>query len=220
MFVKEESKSMETLKVLKIVPILKKTMFVMAATFFLFSCVGSPSVSRVPASSLTDLSGYWNNTDVQIVCESLIDSCLSSRRIAEFAEEQGRRPRIRIGSFKNNSDEHLDPSIIATRMKVVITNSGKAEFVADSATQGEIRAEQQDQLVNASEDTAASIGNETGADFLLTGSVKTIVDRLGNLSTRTYVVTAELVNVETGALYWTDENSEIKKVINQPKLKF
>ena len=211
---------METLKVLKIVPILKKTMFVMAATFFLFSCVGSPSVSRVPASSLTDLSGYWNNTDVQIVCESLIDSCLSSRRIAEFAEEQGRRPRIRIGSFKNNSDEHLDPSIIATRMKVVITNSGKAEFVADSATQGEIRAEQQDQLVNASEDTAASIGNETGADFLLTGSVKTIVDRLGNLSTRTYVVTAELVNVETGALYWTDENSEIKKVINQPKLKF
>ncbi|MDR2783588.1 MAG: penicillin-binding protein activator LpoB [Treponema sp.] len=192
-----------------------------APVFFMLSC-GSVSVSRVSSDSLTDLSGYWNNTDVRIVCESLIDSCLNSARIARFAEEKGRLPRIKIGTFKNNTDEHLDPAIIPNTMKVVITNSGKAEFVADSATQNELRAEKQDQLGAASYETAASIGNETAADFMLTGSVKTIVDRdpTGRRSTRTYFVNAELTHIETGVIYWTDENSDIKKDIRQSKVKF
>jgi PBP1b-binding outer membrane lipoprotein LpoB len=188
--------------------------------FFMLSCGSDPSVSRVPSNSLTDLSGYWNNTDVRIVCTSLIDSCLNSSRIARFSGEKGRLPRIKIGTFKNNTDEHLDPAIIPNTMKVVITNSGRAEFVADSATQNELRAEKQDQLSAASYETAASIGNETAPDFMLTGSVKTIVDRAGLTSTRTYIVNAELTHIETGVIYWTDENSEIKKVVQQPKVKF
>ncbi|MDR0375440.1 MAG: penicillin-binding protein activator LpoB [Treponema sp.] len=191
-----------------------------APLFFMLSCGSAPSVNRVSSDSLTDLSGYWNNTDVRIVCTSLIDSCLNSSRIAQFAGEKERLPRIKIGSFKNNTDEHLDPAIIPNTMKVVITNSGKAEFVADSATQNELRAEKQDQLSAASYETAASVGNETAADFMLTGSVKTIVDRAGRASTRTYIVNAELTHIETGVIYWTDENSEIKKVIQQPKVKF
>jgi PBP1b-binding outer membrane lipoprotein LpoB len=188
--------------------------------FFMLSCGSAPSVSRVSSDSLIDLSGYWNNTDVRIVCTSLIDSCLNSSRIARFAGEKGRLPRIKIGTFKNNTDEHLDPAIIPNTMKVVITNSGRAEFVADNATQDELRAEKQDQLGSASYETAASVGNETAADFMLTGSVKTIVDRAGGVSTRTYFVNAELTHIETGVIYWTDENSDIKKVIQQPKVKF
>jgi uncharacterized protein (TIGR02722 family) len=184
------------------------------------SCGSVPSVSRVSSSSLTDLSGYWNNTDVRIVCTGLIDSCLNSSRIAQFTKEKGRIPRVKIGTFKNNTDEHLDPAIIPNTMKVVITNSGRAEFIANSATQNELRAEKQDQLGNTSDDSAASIGKETGADFMLTGSVKTIVDRAGLTSTRTYIVSAELTHIETGVIYWTDENSEIKKIIQQPKVKF
>jgi PBP1b-binding outer membrane lipoprotein LpoB len=199
---------------------MKKFIPIIVVVFLFFSCESIASVSRVPSSSLTDLSGYWTNNDVRIVCDSLIASCLDSNRIAQFSREKGRLPRIKIGVFKNNSDEHLDPTIIANTMKVVITNSGRAEFVADNATQSELRAEKQDQIGNTGDDTAASIGNETGADFLLTGSVKTIVDRAGNTSARTYVVNAELTNIETSVIYWTDENSEIKKVIQQAKMKF
>ncbi|MDR1073327.1 MAG: penicillin-binding protein activator LpoB [Treponema sp.] len=191
-----------------------------APVFCMLSCGSAPSVSRVSSNSLTDLSGRWNNTDVRIVCTSLIDSCLNSSRIARFAGENDRLPRIKIGTFKNNTDEHLDPTIIPNAMKVVITNSGRAEFVADSATQNELRAEKQDQLGAASYETAASVGNETAADFMLTGSVKTIVDRAGLTSTRTYIVNAELTHIETGVIYWTDENSEINKVVQQPKVKF
>jgi hypothetical protein len=55
---------------------------------------------------------------------------------------------------------------------------------------------------------------------MLTGAVKTIVDRAGATSTRTYIVNAELTAIETGVIYWADENSDIKKVIKQAKFKF
>jgi hypothetical protein len=120
-----------------------------------------------------------------------------------------------IGSFRNDSDEHIDTSIIASTMELAIFNSGKADFVAGGDTRNQLRAERQDQLENASDDTAASIGNETGADFLLTGSVKTIVDQAGNISTRTYFVSAELTNIETNTRLWLEQNDEIKKVIKR-----
>ncbi|MDR0316422.1 MAG: penicillin-binding protein activator LpoB, partial [Treponema sp.] len=47
----------------------------------LSSCSSSPRVNRIDADTQTDLSGYWNDTDIRIVCQSLIDDCLSSPRV-------------------------------------------------------------------------------------------------------------------------------------------
>ncbi|MDR2798775.1 MAG: penicillin-binding protein activator LpoB [Treponema sp.] len=183
------------------------------------ACSSNPKVSRVDAGTQTDLSGYWNDTDVRIVCDSLIKACLDSPRVVQATAQLGRIPRVLVGTFKNDSDEHIDTSIIASTMEVVIFNSGKADFIAGGSTRGELRAERQDQQGNASEDTAAALGNETGADFLLTGAVKTIIDGAGNTATRTYFVSAEMTNIETNARLWMDQNSEIKKVIKRPKAK-
>jgi uncharacterized protein (TIGR02722 family) len=180
------------------------------------ACASSPKVSRVDADTQTDLSGYWNDTDVRIVCDSLIKGCLDSPRVTQEIARLGRLPVILIGRFKNDSDEHIDTTIISSVMESAIFNSGKADFVAGGDTRSELRAERQEQQGNASEETAAALGNETGADFLLTGSVKTIVDKAGNTSTRTYFVSAELSNIETNARLWIDQNSAIKKVIKTP----
>ncbi|MDR0554182.1 MAG: penicillin-binding protein activator LpoB [Treponema sp.] len=189
------------------------------AAFFclavLASGCASTRVSRVDAGTQTDLSGYWNDTDVRIVCDSLIKACLNSPRVEQEIAKLGRPPVVMIGAFKNDSDEHIDTSIISKTMEIAIFNSGKADFVAGGDTRNELRAERQEQQRNSSESTAAELGNETGADFLLTGSVKTIVDRDGGTSTRTYFVSAEMSNIETNARMWMDQNSEIKKVIKK-----
>jgi uncharacterized protein (TIGR02722 family) len=181
----------------------------------LASCNSNPKVTRVDASTQTDLSGYWNDTDVRIVCDSLIKAALDSPRVTQAIAQKGRLPVIIVGNFTNDSDEHIDTSIISSTMEIVIFNSGKADFVAGGDTRNELRAERQEQQGNASETTAAALGNETGADFLLTGSVKTIVDRAGDTSTRTYYVSAELTSIETNARLWMDQNNEIKKVIKR-----
>lgn len=56
---------------------------------FISACSSNPKVSRVDAGTQTDLSGYWNDTDVRIVCDSLIKGCLDSPRVLQ-ATAQGR----------------------------------------------------------------------------------------------------------------------------------
>ncbi|MDR3247542.1 MAG: penicillin-binding protein activator LpoB [Treponema sp.] len=180
----------------------------------------STSVKRVDADTVTDLSGYWNDTDIRIVCDSLIKSCLDDPRVAQEAKKLGRNPVFLVGRFRNESDEHIDTSIIADTMRVAIRRSGRADFVAGGAGRDAVRGERQDQQGNASEATASRLGNETGADFLLEGSVKVVPDRSGNTSTRTYFVTAELTNIETNIVLWDDQNSEIKKVIKTSSTRF
>ncbi|MDR0688901.1 MAG: penicillin-binding protein activator LpoB [Spirochaetaceae bacterium] len=186
----------------------------------LAACSSNPKVSRVDANTRTDLSGYWNNTDVTIVCDSLISSFLQSPRVTEFVARKGALPVILIGSFRNESDEHIETSIISTIMEQAIFDSGKALPVAGGASRGELRAERTEQQSYASEDTAAALANELGADFLLTGTVRTIVDQAGKTTTRTYYVSAELSDIETTARLWMGQNNEIKKVIVRPGVKF
>lgn len=193
--------------------------FFIVAVIVLSSCASNPKVTRVDSDTQVDLSGYWNDTDVRIVCESLIGDCLSSPRVASFERKTGKLPVIIVGSFRNQSDEHIDTSIIQKRMETSILNSGKAEFVASSGERGELRDERTEQQSWSSEQTAKALANETGADFMLIGSVKIIVDSAGKMATRTYFVYAELIDVETNRKLWIGENSEIKKVIKRPKVK-
>ncbi len=156
-----------------------------------------------------------------IVCKALIDSCLNSNGVNQAINaKRGETPTVIVGRFKNESSEHIDTEIITTNMRSAIINSGVLEFVAGGNTRDEIRAERQDQQSNASEDTAAALGYEIGADFMLTGSVKTIIDRAANQTVRTYIVTAELTNIETNRIIWTEQNSEIKKMITRARNKF
>jgi uncharacterized protein (TIGR02722 family) len=199
---------------------MKKSVIILLTCFTILvlagGCGSTPKVTRVDADTRTDLSGYWNDTDVRIVCDGLVRAALDSPRVVQITAQLGRLPVILVGSFKNDSDEHIDTGIISGTMERAIFNSGRADFVAGGDTRGELRAERQDQQSNASEGTASALANETGADFLLTGSVKTIVDRAGNTATRTYFVSAELTNIATNARLWIDQNSEIKKVIKRP----
>jgi uncharacterized protein (TIGR02722 family) len=195
--------------------------FLVMLCLLLISCSTSePSVSRINADTRTDLSGYWNDTDVRIVCEALINDCINSPRVSQAIAAKGSKlPVVLVGSFKNESSEHIDTSIISSTMEITIFNSGKMDFVSGGSTRTEIRDERQDQQSNASESTAARLANETGADFLLTGALRAIVDKAGNQTVRTYFVSAEMTNIETNSRMWMAQNNEIKKVIVQPKHK-
>jgi uncharacterized protein (TIGR02722 family) len=200
---------------------MKKYLCVFAVvSVLLASCASSGGVKRVDSDTQIDLSGYWNDTDVKIVCESLIRDCLNSPRVDQAIRAMGgKTPIVLVGTFKNDSMEHIDTSIISTRMETAIFNSGKMDFVAGGSVRDALRAERQDQQSNASEATVAALGKETGADFMLFGSVKTIVDKAGNQTVRTYFVSAEMTNVSTNQRMWMGDNNEIKKVITQAKNK-
>ncbi|MDR0289388.1 MAG: penicillin-binding protein activator LpoB [Treponema sp.] len=200
---------------------MKKFLCVVGVVFFLLaSCTSAPKVARIDAGTQTDLSGFWNDTDVKIVCDALIDDCLNSPRVTQaITAMRGKTPKVLVGTFSNKSMEHIDTGIITSRMETAIFNSGKMDFVAGGSVRDQLRAERQDQQSNASEASAAALANETGADFMLFGTVRTIIDKAGNQTVRTYFVNAEMTNVETNQRMWMGENSEIKKVVVQSKAK-
>jgi hypothetical protein len=175
----------------------------------------NPTVTRVSSDTVTDLSGYWNDTDVRIVANSLIADCLEAPQVLAFSRNEDRLPVVIVGSFRNESDEHIDTSIITKRIEAALVNSGQVDFVASSSERGEIRTEREEQQLWASEESAKRLANETGADFMMLGSVKTMVDQAGNTAVRTYMVHAELINVETNRVMWIGENNEIKKMIER-----
>lgn len=202
---------------------MKKILFIVLAvlSIVLSSCVITSEVSRVSASEQIDVSGYWNDTDVRLVCDALIEDCVTSPRIDRFIREHENLPVFIVGTFKNDSTEHIDTSIIVKKMQTAIINSGKADFVADRSSREEVRAERDDQnMGNASDETAKALGNETAADFLLQGSVKAIIQKSENKTVRTYHVSAELINIETNRIMWSGFNDSIKKVITTKNVRF
>jgi penicillin-binding protein activator len=187
-----------------------------AGLLLLGGCATQQSVARVSSDTQMDLSGYWNDTDVRLVAEDIINQCLASPRIQNFAAtHNGKVPVVILGSYRNQSDEHLDTSILTKKLETALVNSGKVEFVASSSERSEVRTEREDQQANASEATAKNLANETGADFMMQGSVKTIIDSNKKTMTRTYFVSTELIDIESNKKIWMNENDSIKKVIKQ-----
>ena len=200
---------------------MKKFAFLFAAVFsglMMVSC-GSTKVSRVDSDEVIDLDGYWNESDVRIVCDSLIEECINSPRIAKFEGQQGHAPVVIIDSIRNQSSEHIDTSIVEKKFQTAIINSGVMEFVSSSTERQALREEKADQADHSTYDTAKEMDQETGADFMLKGSVKTIVQSADDKTVRTYYVYAELHDIKTNKIVWMAENDSIKKVIKRQKAK-
>ncbi|WP_294428493.1 penicillin-binding protein activator LpoB [uncultured Treponema sp.] len=178
------------------------------STFALVSLISCGSTSRIEryesGADVKDISGYWNENDIKMVCEELISSCIASPRVQAFKTTKNRAPVAIVGKISNKSSEHIDTAMVAKRFQTAIINSDVMDFVADSEQRLELRAEKVDQAENAYE-TAKSIGNELAADFMLQGTVYSHVDESGTEAVRTYQVDAQLIDIESNKILWQGE---------------
>ena len=193
--------------------------FVIFSILVLASC-SSTKIQRVSSDTEIDVSGYWNDTDVRKVAEAIVENCLNSPRIKNFpAQHGGKLPVLILGSYRNQSDEHIDTGILTKKIETALINSGMVDFVADSKQRAEIDAELEYQQSHASEETAKNLANATGADFMMQGSVKTIIDADKKTTVRSYFVSTELIDIEKHLKVFVDENDDIKKVIGKSKIR-
>lgn len=184
-------------------------------------CFGA-KVKRVDSDEIVDLDGFWNDSDVRIVCENLIEQCLESkavkRRMAAIEEKTGDLPFAIVGKIENNSSEHIDTSIIEMKFRTAIINSGVMNFVASKGERNSLREEKNDQEEHSA--NAKAIDNETAADFMLMGTVKSIVQKEGKTAVRSYFVNVQFVDIETNRIIWTGEDDTVKKIIKRSRVKF
>ncbi len=186
----------------------------------LVSCASTaPQVTRISDDEIPDLSGRWNANDSRDVSAQMIMSMLSSNWLSNFRAEEDRTPRIILGKIENLSSEHIETGIFMKDIEREITNSGKAKFVSSKNERGDIREERHDQQGYASDETVKSLANETAADFMLMGSIKSLRDAISGEEVITYQVDLELVNIETNEKVWM-ETLPKNKMIYRKKAKF
>lgn len=171
-------------------------------------------VTRVDASEVTDLSGQWNDTDSRLVSREMIDDVLSRRWLSKFNREQGKAPVVIVGKVRNLSHEHINTRTFIRDLEKELINSGEVQFVASATEREEIRTERRDQDLNASESTRKQMGNETGADFMLKGTINTIVDAVKGEQARFYQIDLTLINLESNQKVWVGQK-KIKKTIEK-----
>ena len=193
-----------------------KTLLIISSLLLLVVACGGREVTRTETDTVTDLSGYWNDTDARIVADSIVDQCLNGRWFDTRARGEDSRvqslPVVVVGGVRNQSTEHINVDVFMSEIERSLLNSGEFQIAAGGRERDEVRRERGDQSVFASPATAAEFGREIGADYVLTGTVNSIEDQEGDTRVIFYQVNLEMIDVETALKVWMG-STEIKKVI-------
>jgi len=198
---------------------MKKLMLLLFVAVLMFSGCATTTVSRTATDSTTDLSGRWNDTDSRMVAEQMVKELIYRPWLSDFLMENDEKPVVIVGSIRNRSSEHIDTSVFIKDIERELINSGKVTFVATSKERKEVIEERFHQQSHASVETAASIAQETGADFMLIGEISSITDAIQGTKAIFYQVDLELINIETNEKVWMG-NKKIKKIVSRSKMKW
>lgn len=198
----------------------KNRLAVLMALALVLAAAGcSTEVTRMDAGEVKDLSGAWNDTDSQQVSEEMIKDVLERPWFGEFARNQNRQPAVIVGEVSNLSHEHINVNTFVSDMERALINSNKVQFVASSTERQEIRGERKDQDLNAAEATRKAMGQEIGADFMLKGTINTIIDAEGKTQLRYYQVDLTLISLVDNRKVWVGQK-KIKKLVERSNLRF
>lgn len=202
--------------------LLKKNLLKGTLIFIMFtaivSCAG-PKVSRVGTDTVTDLSGRWNDTDSRLVAEEMVKDALSRPWIDNYSRKRGKQPTVIVGTVLNRSHEHINVQTFTKDLERELTNSGRVQFVAARGEREELREERVDQAQHAADETVKGPGKEIGADYMLKGTINTILDEAKGTKVIFYQVDLELIDIEKNIKVWFGQK-KIKKVIERSRANF
>jgi uncharacterized protein (TIGR02722 family) len=182
-------------------------------------CGGETKVTRVDEGVVTDLSGRWNDTDSRMVAESMVKEALEYPWLNNFTGSKKRQPVVVVGTIVNSSTEHISTQIFVTDLERELTNSQKVTFVAGKVERDELRTERKEQATYAREDTQKSPGKEIGADYMMKGTISTILDEADGTKAVFYQVDLQMIDLESNAKVWYGQK-KIKKVIEKKRTVF
>lgn len=177
------------------------------------NCSPKREVRRIGTDQQVDLSGRWNDTDSRMVADALIEQVLNGKWLENYKQNHnGARPILIVGLVRNKSHEHINAETFIKDIEKSIIRDGSARLVQAGSKRDDLRAERADQQDFASSQTAKQWGQELGADFMLQGTINSIVDSYRNEKVVYYQVNLELSNLETNEIVWMGDK-EIRKYI-------
>ena len=195
---------------------MKKNIFwlsIISVSLFVASCVTNRTVARVDPDTEIDLSGRWNDVDSKVTANAMIEQALGEVWLENFTKaNDGKRPVVIVGMVKNKRHEHIEAETFIKDLEKSFIKSQRVRLVQAGDKREEIRRERADQQNNSSVSTMKKFGLEIGADFMLQGSINSIVDSYKKDKVVYYQIDLELTNIQTNEIVWIGDK-KIKKVV-------
>lgn len=170
-------------------------------------------ITRVDPNETIDLSGRWNDSDSRLVSEEMIGDLMTSAWIPKYLKANDKRPVVVVGLVENKSHEHINSETFIKDVEKAIIRDGNIRLVVAGEKRNELRKERAEQQDYASPETTKKWGKELGADFILQGTINSIVDSYKKQKVVTYQIDLQLTNIETNEVVWMGDK-KIKKQIS------
>jgi len=176
----------------------------------------STTVTRGSPEAPVDLSGRWNDTDSRSTAEALIKDVLDRPWSQRFTQVMGRTPVVVVGTVLNRTHEPLNTQTFVKDLERALMRSGRVQFVANAEQRQEVGQERLDQAQHARTDTAKPTGQESGADFMLQGTINILMDELNSTRAVFYQVDLELLDIASNVKIWQGQK-KVKKLVERSK---
>lgn len=182
-------------------------------TIALINGCANRKITRVDPNETIDLSGRWNDSDSRLVSEEMIGDVLTSAWLPGYTKANDKRPVVVVGLVENKSHEHINSETFIKDIEKAIIRDGNIRLVVAGEKRNELRKERAEQQDYASPETTKKWGKELGADFILQGTINSIVDAYKKQKVVTYQIDLQLTNIETNEVVWMGDK-KIKKQIS------
>lgn len=177
-----------------------------------FSSCAKHTVTRVSPDQQIDLSGRWNDTDSRLVAEEMAKDAINRQWRADFVNKSNKKPVMIVGMITNKSHEHIEAESFIKNIEREFINTSTIRIVQNAEFREKMRQERADQQEFASPETQKKWGKELGADYMMFGTINSIVDAVNKKQVTYYQVNLELADLETNEIVWVGEK-QIKKYV-------
>ena len=172
-------------------------------------------VQRIQTNKIVDLSGRWNDTDARLVAEEIVQDFMQSPFRTNYTNTHVKLPVVIVGNILNKSHEHIEAKTFIKSIECELIKMQSVRIVENGLFREKLREER---VENPLSDTSTNrkYGRELGADFMLFGTINTIVDtkEAGKKNIVYYQVDLNLVDLYTNETLWIGQK-KIKKYIQR-----
>ncbi len=146
----------------------------------------------------------------------MISDCLSDSWLPRFTSTLQRAPILIAGSIRNQTSEHINVNTFVDEFQRALINSKRVIFAASIKERDNTMT---DRIYNLGNSTEAQNkkAKEISPDFILSGTISSIVDEDENKKVIYYQVNFKLLDITSKQIVWNGEK-KIKKLIGILKI--
>jgi len=184
--------------------------------FMLTLTACSTTATRGPMEASVDSSGRWNDTDSRLTAEAMVKDALGRPWSQRFTQVMGHTPIVVVSPVLNRTHEPLNTQTFVKDLERALVQSGQVQVVADAGQRPEVRQERLDQAQRPRAAPAKPTGQEPGADFMLQGSITSLMDERDSTRAVFYQVDLELIDIASNVPVWQGQK-KVKKLVERSK---